>query len=139
VYRGCHHHETHFTPLFINTLPQHQKCSHDSLFNVYKTPTETGLRPLCSSSTHANPYTVSSNKVHLHKQKPVTNKRERRKTTSKQRCVPARVLKTATVVVFKTGKTGLVYRGFRAVYRVGWFSRFGFIKNRSVTPTEPQR
>jgi hypothetical protein len=30
--------------LFINTLPHHQKCSHDSLFNVYETRTETGLR-----------------------------------------------------------------------------------------------
>jgi hypothetical protein len=43
VYTECHPHETHFTSLFINTLPHHQKCSHDSLFNVYETRTETGL------------------------------------------------------------------------------------------------
>jgi hypothetical protein len=30
-------------PLFINTLPHHQKCLHDSLFNVHETPTKTGL------------------------------------------------------------------------------------------------
>jgi hypothetical protein len=36
--------ETYFTsPFIINTLPHHQKCSHDSLCNVYVTPTETGL------------------------------------------------------------------------------------------------
>jgi hypothetical protein len=39
-----------------------------------------------------------------------------------------RVLKTTTIAVFKTGKTGLVYRGFRAVYRVNRFSRFSFIE-----------
>jgi hypothetical protein len=36
--------------------------------------------------------------------------------------------KNATLVVFKTDKTGPVYRGFRAVYHVGRFSRFGFIE-----------
>jgi hypothetical protein len=38
-----HPHETHFTSLFINTLSHHQKCLHDSLFNVHEIPTETGL------------------------------------------------------------------------------------------------
>jgi hypothetical protein len=40
----------------------------------------------------------------------------------------SRVSKTATVAVFKTDKTGPVYRYFRAVYRKGWFSRVGFIE-----------
>jgi hypothetical protein len=39
-----------------------------------------------------------------------------------------RVSKTATVAVFKTDKTGPVYRCFRAVYRKGWFGRVGFIE-----------
>jgi hypothetical protein len=47
VYKGCHPYEpyeTHFISLFVNTLIHHQKYSHDRLFNVYETPTETGLR-----------------------------------------------------------------------------------------------
>jgi hypothetical protein len=39
-----HSHETHFTTLFVNTLPHHQKCLHDNLFiNVYVTPIETEM------------------------------------------------------------------------------------------------
>jgi hypothetical protein len=44
VEKGFHPHETHFTSLFINTLPHHQKYLHGSLFNAHETPTETGLR-----------------------------------------------------------------------------------------------
>jgi hypothetical protein len=65
------------------------------------------------------------------KQKRITTTSKNTKGTN--RCTPhhtlrSRVSKTATVEVFKTDKTGLVYRCFRAVYRKGSFSRVGFIE-----------
>jgi hypothetical protein len=40
-------------PLFINTLSHHQKCLHDSLFNVHEIPTETGLTDLLRCLLHS--------------------------------------------------------------------------------------
>jgi hypothetical protein len=55
--QGYHLHETQLTSLFINTLPQHQKCCHNIIFNVHGTSTETGLSIsrhmfCCSSYIH---------------------------------------------------------------------------------------
>jgi hypothetical protein len=60
---------------------------------------------------------------------PHTSSAEVGETSSAQPARDAgRVSKTATVAVFKTDKTGPVYRCFRAVYRKSWFSRVGFIE-----------
>jgi hypothetical protein len=50
VYGGCHSHETYFTSLFINTLSHHQKCSHNSLFNVMELPLRLTLATTGSQS-----------------------------------------------------------------------------------------
>jgi hypothetical protein len=47
-------------PLFINTISHHQKCLHDSLFNVYETPTK-------GSSNGRNQYSFYSLGYHTRK------------------------------------------------------------------------
>jgi hypothetical protein len=51
-FKGGYPHETHFTSIFINALPHHQKCSHGSHLMSMKPPLRLALA--CSSMMSFN-------------------------------------------------------------------------------------